>query len=60
MGDEEQYNRKLQQGAFTFDSEGKPILVKKANVGKLPNMMKESTISVDGVTVVQPLEEEEF
>ena len=51
MGEEENYFKKLAQGAFAFDSFGNEMLVKKANLNRIPSMLTESLISVDGVTI---------
>ena len=49
--DEEQYYRKLTSGELSFDSSGKPMLVKRLNAGRLPKMMASTSADVDGVTV---------
>ena len=50
--------KKLAQGAYTFDTVGKPMLVKKRNPAKLPGMLTESAISVEGVKIRKPAADE--
>ena len=46
--DEEAINKRLAQGAFAFDSNGKPMLVKKNNPSKLPGILTQASIGIDG------------
>ena len=38
-GDEDAINKRLAQGAFAFDSNGKPMLVRKNNPSRLPDIL---------------------
>ena len=41
----------LTKGGYAFDSSGKPLLVRKVNPQRLPDMVPEMDIDVDGQTV---------
>ena len=41
----------LTKGGYAFDSSGKPLLVRKVNPQRLPEMVPEMDIDVDGQTV---------
>ena len=51
MGDEEQYYKRLSNGEYFFNSEGKPMLVKRTNVGNLPSILAQPGVGVDGVII---------
>ena len=42
------FTNRLRKGEFTFDDNGKPILVKKKNVNNLPDMAPQLEITVKG------------
>lgn len=56
---EEHYYRKLTNGELSFDTAGKPMLVKRINTGRLPKMLAYSSAGVDGVLVSEVPEEEQ-
>ena len=56
----ENFARRLSQGSFSFNSAGKPMIVKRLNTANLPGLQFEANIGVDGVKIKKPLEEPEI
>ena len=42
------FTNRLKKGEFTFDDNGKPILVKRKNVNNLPDMAPQLDVAVKG------------
>ena len=50
-GSEDQYYKKLSNGEFSFDSHGRPMVVRRPKPEKYPELLSETGIGVDGVLV---------